>query len=68
MRDSDTDTGKPRRPETDIEITPAMIQAGAAVVRLSGVGAEPCDGGEELAADVFSAMIRVANGEREVSR
>lgn len=41
----------------EIEITSAMAEAGALVYRLAHFGGDPCDGGLELAADVFSAMI-----------
>jgi hypothetical protein len=52
------------RPVLDIEVTPQMIEAGAAVYRASRLAFDPCDGGAELVADVFSAMI----GARELAR
>jgi hypothetical protein len=45
-----------------IEITPEMIEAGARILRLSSVGAEPCDGGRGVACDVLRAMAE-ASGE-----
>ena len=44
----------------EIEITPAMIEAGASVFRLGCVGAEPSGGGAELVTDIFEAMMSAA--------
>lgn len=47
-----------------LEITPAMIEAGARVLRLAGVGAEPCDGGVEAAEDVLLADLEASDAFR----
>lgn len=41
---------------TEIEITPAMVEAGSAFYRRHLLESDPCDGGAELVADVFLAM------------
>lgn len=51
------------RAHPEIEITPAMIEAGAAVYRLHYAGFDLLDGGGELAADVFLAMLEARAGE-----
>ena len=42
----------------EIEITPAMIEAGASVLRLAALGPETCCGEQELACDVLRAMLQ----------
>jgi hypothetical protein len=42
----------------EIQITPAMIEAGSAVLCSAALGPETCCGDQELACDVFDAMVR----------
>lgn len=43
-----------------IEITPAMIEAGASVLWTTSVGSDPCDAAREVVEDVFRAMLEAS--------
>ena len=43
-----------------LEITPAMVEAGAWALRMASVGGEPCDGGEGVVEDVLLAALRAS--------
>lgn len=45
----------------EIEITPAMIEAGASFLRLASVGGEPCDGREADALGAFCATLQASS-------
>ena len=46
-----------RQAGAEIEVTPAMIEAGAGALRLASVGGDPCDGGREAAHNVILAAL-----------
>ena len=51
------------RPELqcgEIVITPEMVEAGVSILSLSAVGGGPSDGGQEVAEDVFVAMLEAS--------
>ena len=44
-----------------LEITPAMVEAGASALRMASVGGEPCDGGEGVVEDVLLAALQASD-------
>lgn len=52
------------RPGAEIELTPAVIRAGAAVYRRDCDAVGPFCGDEEFVADVFSAMLEARVSQR----
>ncbi len=55
------DSGQAGASYLTVEVSSAMVDAGASVLRFASLFAEPSDGGRELASDVFRAMAEASS-------